>query len=117
MKAATYFAAATAGLILVAWLLLALGFSSSADARALRVSAAVALVVQIATFTLARRAPPQNMIFAWVLGAAVRFLTLVTYAFLVVPAFALQRSTALVSLVTFLFASMLVEPLLLAYDR
>jgi hypothetical protein len=36
---------------------------------------------------------------------------------LVVPALGLPRSAALVSVVMFMFLSMLIEPLLLAYDR
>jgi len=117
VKAVTLFAAATAGLIGVAWLLLGLGFSSQADGRALRTSAAVALVVQIATFVFARQAGERNLMVGWALGSVLRVLALVAYALLVVPALGLPRSAALMSLVTFLFVSMLVEPLLLAYDR
>ena len=117
MKAVTLFTAATAGLIGVAWLLLGLGFSTPADGRALRTSAAVALVVQIATFVFARQAGERNLMIGWVLGTVLRVLVLVAYAFLVVPALGLPLSAALMSLVTFLFVSMLVEPLLLAYDR
>ena len=117
MRAVTYFTAASTALIGVAWLLLGLGFSSQADGRALRTSAAVALVVQIATFVFARQAGERNMMTGWVLGSVMRVLALVAYALLVVPALGLPRSAALMSLVTFLFVSMLVEPLLLAYDR
>jgi hypothetical protein len=57
------------------------------------------------------------MMVGWGVGTLVRVLSLVLYALIVVPAYGLPRSAALVSLVTFLFVSMLVEPLLLAYDR
>ena len=79
--------------------------------------AAVALVVQNATFVFARQAGERNMMIGWVLGTVLRVLVLVAYAFLVAPALGLPLSAALMSLVTFLFVSMLVEPLLLAYDR
>ncbi len=117
MKAGAYFAAATAGLIGVSWLVLRLGFHSPADANALFTSAAVAFAVQIATFAVARRAAHRNLMVGWGIGTVLRLLALVLYAFLVAPALGLPRSAALVSLVTFFFVSMLVEPLLLAYDR
>ncbi len=117
MKAGAYFAAATAGLIALSWLLLRLGFNSPADGKALLMSAAVAWVVQIATFTIARRAAHRNLMVGWAIGTVLRVIVLVLYAFLVAPAFGLPRSAALVSLVTFFFLSMLVEPLLLAHDR
>ncbi len=117
MKAGAYFAAATAGLIAVSWLLLRLGFNSPADGNALLMSAAAAWVVQIATFAIARRAAHRNLMVGWAIGTVLRLLALALYAFLVAPALGLPRSAALVSLVTFFFVSMLVEPLLLAYDR
>ena len=117
MKAGTYFAAATAALIALSYLLLQLGFDSTGDARALKTSAAVALAVQIATFAIARRSAVKNLMLAWGLGAVLRVAALTIYALLVVPALALPRPAALVSLVTFMFVSMLIEPLLLAYDR
>jgi hypothetical protein len=117
VKAGIYFAAATVGLIVIAWLLLRLGYDSPAEQRAIGTSAAVALLVQIATFAIARRASPRSVIVGWGLGAMLRLAVLVTYALLAVPPLALPRSAALVSLATFLFVSMLVEPLLLAYDR
>lgn len=117
MKAGAWFAAATAGLILAAFFLLRLGFESPADVRALRTSAMVALAVQILTFAIARRMTHRNLMVGWGAGTALRVLALAVYALFVVPALALPRSASLVSLVTFLFVSMLVEPLLLAYDR
>jgi hypothetical protein len=117
VKAGTYFAAATAALIVLSYLPLQLGFDSPGGARALNTSAVIALAVQIATFAIARRSAAKNLIVGWGIGTAVRILALALYATLVVPAMALPRPAALVSLVTFMFASMLIEPLLLAYDR
>ena len=117
MKAGTYFTAVTAALIVASYLILQLGFDSPADARALRTSAVVALAVQLVTFAIARRSAVRNLMVAWGIGTLLRVVVLAVYALLVVPALALPRSAALVSLVTFMFVSMLVEPLLLAYDR
>ena len=117
MKAGTYFAAATAALIVIGYLLLQLGFDSAGDSHALRVSAIVAMAVQLVSFTIARRMPVSNLMLGWGLGTLLRVLVLTVYALLVVPALGLPRSAALVSVVTFMFVSMLIEPLLLAYDR
>lgn len=117
MKAGAYFAAATAGLIILGYPLLRLGFNSGPDARAIRTSAVIALVVQLVTFAIARRSAKTNLMAGWGIGAMLRVLVVVMYALLVIPSLGLARSAALISLVSFLFASMLVEPLLLAYDR
>ena len=112
-----YFAAATAALIVIGYLLLQLGFDSPGDSRALKVSALVAIAVQLASFTIARRMPVSSMMLGWGLGTLLRVLVLTVYALLVVPALGLPRSAALVSVVVFMIVSMLIEPLFLAYDR
>lgn len=117
MKAGAYFSAATAGLIVVSWLLLRLGFTTPAERNALLISAGVAWGVQLATFAIARGAGHRNLMISWGMGTALRLVVLVFYAFLVAPAFGLPRTAALMSLVTFLFVSMIIEPFLLAYDR
>ena len=117
MKAGTYFAAATAALIAIGYMLLQLGFDSPGDSHALRVSGIVAMAVQIVSFTIARRMPVSNLMLGWGLGTLLRVLVLTVYALLVVPALGLPRSAALVSVVMFMFLSMLIEPFLLAYDR
>ena len=117
MKAGTYFTAATIALIVIAYMLLQLGFDSPGDSRALRISGMVAMAVQLVSFTIARRMPVSNLMLGWGLGTLLRVLVLTLYALLVVPALGLPRSAALVSVVTFMFVSMLIEPLLLAYDR
>jgi hypothetical protein len=116
VKAGAYFAVATAALIGVGYFLLQLSFNSPAEHRAIQISAFLALAVQTVTFVIARKAS-RNMMVGWGVGTLVRVLSLVLYALIVVPAYGLPRSAALVSLVIFLFVSMLVEPLLLAYDR
>lgn len=112
-----YFAAATAALIAISYLVLQLGFDSPGDSGALRTSAMIALAVQLVTFAIARRMPVRNLMLGWGIGSVLRVLVLAVYALLIVPALGLPSSAALVSLATFMFLSMLVEPLLLAYDR
>ena len=116
MKAGAYFAVATATLIGIAYFLLQLSFNSPAEHRAIQISAFLALAVQMVTFVIARKAS-NNMMVGWGIGTLVRALAVVVYALIVAPAYGLPLSAALLSLVIFLFASMLVEPLLLAYDR
>jgi hypothetical protein len=116
MKAGAYFAVATAALIGIGYFLLQLSFKSPAEHRAIQISALLALAVQIATFVIGRKAS-KNMMVGWGIGTLVRVLAVVLYAFIVAPAYALPMTAALISLVIFLFVSMLVEPLLLAYDR
>jgi hypothetical protein len=61
--------------------------------------------------------PVRNLMLGWGIGAVLRVVVLAVYALLIVPALGLPGAAALVSLVTFMFLSMLIEPLLLAYDR
>jgi hypothetical protein len=116
MKAGAWFVVATAALIGIGYFLLQLSFNSPAEHRAILISAFLALAVQMVTFVIARKASG-NMMVGWGVGTLVRVLSVVLYALIVVPAYGLPRSAALISLVIFLFVSMLVEPLLLAYDR
>jgi hypothetical protein len=74
------------------------------------VSAVVALAAQLAAFVVARHAAGDNVIAGWGLGVGLRFIVLGVYAFVVVGALGLPESAALLSLVTFLFVSTLVEP-------
>lgn len=116
MKAGAYFAVATGTLIGIGYFLLQLSFKSPAEHRAILVSALLAFVVQMVTFVIARKAS-RNMMVGWGAGTLVRVLSVALYALIVVPAYGFPATAALVSVVIFLFVSMLVEPLLLAYDR
>ena len=89
---------------------LALFFSDAASRRAVLVSAALALVVQLLVFVGLRLAPREHVIAAWGLGTLARFGILAIYAFVVVRALALPTATALVSFVGCLFALTLLEP-------
>lgn len=87
---------------------------SSADAaRAVQVSAWVAVVVQGITFAIARLVAREQVIAAWGLGVLLRFAVVAVWAFLAVPALGLTAGPALMSLVLFFFVSTLVEPLFL----
>jgi hypothetical protein len=96
----------------VAWLL-TLAISGAGASSAIGISAAVAAVVQIAAFAVAKTMAPKNIIAAWGAGALVRLLTLFVYALLAVKVLALPPVPALISLVTFFFLSTLLEPVFL----
>ncbi|HVE77413.1 MAG TPA: hypothetical protein VNA89_01010 [Gemmatimonadaceae bacterium] len=113
MKGLAAFAGLSLLLTAAAFALLTLGYESDADRRALAVSAGVAYVVQLFTFAVVRLLARTNVIAGWGLGAALRLVTLAVYALVIVQAFALPISAALVSLAVFLFLSTLIEPLLL----
>jgi hypothetical protein len=109
---ALYAVVATASIALVGWLL-TLAFSGPRDAAAIRLSALVALVVQLAAFAVTKMAGPRHLVAGWGAGSLLRFLTLVVYALLAVEVLGLAPVAALVSLATFLFISTLIEPLFL----
>ena len=103
------FAGAALAVVLVTAMLFTLVFRSPAEWRAIALAAVVAWVVQLVGFALLRVAPPHRLIAAWGGAAALRFLTLVGFAFLVVKREGLPATAALVSLATFLFLSTLIE--------
>jgi hypothetical protein len=109
---AVYALAASAAIAASAWLL-TLGFSGPQDAAAIRLSAIVAIVVQLAAFAVTKLIARRHLIAGWGAGSLLRFTTLVVYALLAVKVLALPPVAALVSLATFLFLSTLIEPLFL----
>ena len=114
MKSFVWFAAAVTGIVLVSGMLLAIPFSSVGDRAAIKASAVVAVVVQLFAFAVARVAMKSNFFAGWTIGIALRFATVIVYAFVAVKALGMPAPAALISLVTFLFLSTLVEPKLLA---
>ena len=90
-------------------------FPTADDARALRVSAGLAFAVQMATYLVAKRLAKRNLMVGWGVGSALRVVTLAIYALVVAPALGLPRPAALLSFTVILFASMLIEPLLLGH--
>jgi hypothetical protein len=113
MKAMMLFAVAVTLIVLGGGLLLAVPFSSPSERRAIEVSGVVAVVVQLFGFAITRSVSTQNFFSGWVIGVALRFVTLFAYAFVAVKLLGLPAPAALISLVTFLFVSTLVEPKLL----
>ena len=55
----------------------------------------------------------RTILSGWIIGVALRFVTLIAYAFVAVKVLGMPAPAALISLVTFLFISTLVEPKLL----
>jgi hypothetical protein len=113
MKALVLFAAAVVVIVLVTGALLAIPFASPNDRKAIAVSAAVAVVVQLFGFAVARLASAKDFMIGWSIGVVLRFVTLGVYAFVAVKVLGLPAPAALLSLVTFFFLSTLVEPKLL----
>lgn len=103
------FAGASLAVVLVTALLFSLVFRSPAEWRAIALAAGVAWVVQMVGFAFVRMAPPHRLITAWGGAAALRFVTLIGFAFLVVKRQGLPATAALISLATFLFLSTLIE--------
>ncbi len=114
LKAGAIYAVSTLALIAVAGLLLGMAFPSDAERRAIMVSALVAFTVQIVGFAIARAMGREAMMLGWGIGALIRMATLAVFGFVLVKALALPANAALISLATFLFVAMVIEPLLLA---
>jgi len=120
-RAIAYFAGISAGLILIATIILRVYFRTVQDHDAMLISAGLAFAVQLGTFALLRPArtqgePTGELIIRWALGAGMRLIVLVLYAPLA-RILNISLEAALVSLVTFFFLTMMTEPLLLEYDR
>lgn len=97
---------------LFAWVL-TLFFPGAAARHAVLVAAALATVVQVLAFVLARRmSTPTTRIVGWGAGAGVSLLTLITFGF-VARASGLPLEPALLGLATFLFVTELIEPFFL----
>jgi hypothetical protein len=107
------FAATTAAIIAVVGLVLGLVFAGVDGHHAVAVSGGVALVVQLVAFAVSWGLRRWNVIGAWGLGAAIRFVSLALYAMIGIKVWALAPVPALLSVVIFLFLSTLAEPWLL----
>lgn len=106
-------AAMTIGVVLIAGVLLSLVFRGPGDAGAIWLSAAIAVVVQLAAFALSRVAGAGNLMARMGTGMLLRFVTVVSYAFLIAFVVKIPLVAALVSLFAFFFISTLIEPLLI----
>jgi len=82
-------------------------------ARAVWSSAVIAFAVQLLSFAVARPFVATNPIAGWGIGSLVRFAVVMLHAFVGIPALGLASGPALISLVGFLFVTMIFEPLFL----
>ena len=110
MKRIAVFALAASLLIVGAALVTTFVSSGPGVAKAVWTSAVVAVVVQVAAFTLARSTQTTNVVAGWGSGMLIRFLSLVVYGFVGAKALGLAMTPALLSLAGFLFLTTLVEP-------
>jgi hypothetical protein len=120
-KSVGRFAAVSVAIIIVAWLVLRLIFTSEAQQQALLLSAGLAFAVQVGAFALLTvgaesKALPGELIIRWGMGAVIRLVVLVMFA-VVANALRLPLDAALVSLATYFFLTMIAEPLLLNDGR
>lgn len=82
-------------------------------ARAVWSSAVIAFGTQLVSFAVARAFTATNPVAGWGIGSLVRFAVVLVHAFVGIPALGLASGPALLSLVAFLFVTMIVEPLFL----
>lgn len=113
MKAFGMFGIVGAIIIGAAGWVLSLVFPGPDARHAIAVSAVVAFVVQLLAFTIVRLTAEKNVIAGWGVGAVLRFLVFAVYVLVIVKAFGLASTEAMISMAVFLFASTLVEPLFL----
>ncbi|MEO6332008.1 MAG: hypothetical protein ABIV11_07610 [Gemmatimonadaceae bacterium] len=113
VKRAVRFFAAAAGLIAVIAVVLSLVFPGAENLRAIIISAVLALVVQLASFLILQAMRGQGVMVGWGIGSLVRFGTLIVYGFLATRTLGLPLSAALFSLAAFLFATSILEPVML----
>jgi hypothetical protein len=113
MKKIAIFALVSLAVIAGAAWILSFAFPTASDRHAIVVSAGIAYVVQLLSFTIARAWATSNVVAGWGLGMLLRFGVLAIYALVFVKVLALPMSAALVSLAAFFFVSTLFEPVLL----
>jgi hypothetical protein len=112
-RALLAFAAATlvlAALVLVA----ASALVAPGDRRGVLFGVAVAAAVQVVVFAAAGAAFPRNRIAAFGIGMIARFAAVVAVGMVAVPRAGLPAGPTLLSMVTVLFATTLIEPVLQA---
>jgi hypothetical protein len=106
------YALATIGIVaLLAWLF-GLHYVSPADRHAIRISAAIAVALQLCAFAIARAMGKRNVIAGWGIGAVLCMAAVILFGF-AARGLGLPQEAALFSLATFLFVTELIEPPLL----
>ena len=114
MKRALSFAAACAATLGAAWAIAVLVFGGAVSRRGLLIAAAVAFVVQMIAFVIAREfARRRNVMAGWGIGIALRFVALLLFGVVAVPSLGLPMGSTLLGLAMFLFVTTLIEPLFL----
>lgn len=81
--------------------------------RAIWTSLGVAVVVQVLALLVGRSFGKDRILIGWGMGALLRLVAVLVYAFAVIPALGLPLAPALLSLVAILFVTTLFEPFLL----
>lgn len=114
MKAGALYAVITLALIGILGALFALGYKAPDERQAILISGVIAFIVQMIAFAIAKQVGKESIFLGWGIGALLRLLTLAVYAMLVVKALGLPANAALISMATFFFVAIIVEPLLLA---
>ena len=112
MKALVLYAAITVALVALLGWLFGLHYAAPAERRALWISGAIAVVLQVAAFAVARAMAKRNVVAGWGIGAALCIAAVILFGF-AARGLGLPVEAALLSLATFLFVTELVEPLLL----
>ncbi len=107
----------TAAIAILGAVVLSQLFTEPRSARAIWTSAALTIVIQVATFAVVKRyASRGDAIKGWGLGALIRMTALMVYGLLFFGPWktALPLEPALMSFALFVFASTLIEPLFLS---
>ena len=113
MKGTGIYAALCAGVVLIGSWALGFAYTSAADHRAIWLSAAVAFIIQLLAFSVARlMARAGQGIAGWGIGAVISLITLVIWGY-ASRALGLPSQAAMISLAAFLFVTELIEPPLL----
>jgi hypothetical protein len=112
-KALARYGLVLAAVALAGGALLSLAFRGPGERWAVWASAGVAVVLQLVAFIAGRAVGYAGLMARMGAGALVRFVGLIAYAFLAALAFKFPPVAALVTLAAILFASSLLEPLLI----
>jgi len=117
IKTVTRFSAMLVVLLAITYWALSLGFDTPAERRALAISAVLAAIVQMAAFGMLQWFGRNNALVGWGLGTVLRSTVLAVYGLIFVRMLHLPPTAALAGFAVFLFVSMLLDSLLMAYDR
>jgi hypothetical protein len=112
VRATALYAAATLAVVAIGGWLFGLHYDAPAERRAVWTSAAIALVLQVGAFVIARSVGKKNVIAGWGIGAALCMAAVIVVGF-AARGVGLPVEATLLSLATFLFVTEIFEPLFL----